>query len=129
MGTAVLVGVPIGIVSRMVDTASWAPSWIGSILSPWLAAAWVAGAAVSGSRWIGAAMGLAVLAGVTGAYLAMAGPDLVRLIPPLSALTVLGGVIWGAAGWGWRLGGRHRALGVAVLLAAIIADVVTILSA
>ena len=126
---AVLVGVPIGIVSRLVDTAPWAPSWIGNILSPWLAASWVAGSAVPGRLWIGAAAGVALLAGVSGAYLALAGPDMARLILPLAALTVLGGIIWGAAGRAWRSGGRRRVLAAAVLLAAIIADLVTILSA
>ena len=120
---------PIGIVSRLVDTAPWAPAWIGSILSPWLAAAWAAGAATPGLRWIGAAAGVALLAGVTVAYLLLAGPDLQRLILPLSALTVLGGSIWGSAGRQWRSGGRLRVLGVAVLLAAVIGDAVTILTA
>ena len=126
---AALVGVPIGIVSRLVDTAPWAPPWIGNILSPWLAAAWLVGAVVGGSRWIGVAGGVAVLLGVTVAYLALSGPDFARLVLPLTALTLLGGAAWGAAGWEWRSGGFRRVLSGAVLVAAVMADIVTIAGA
>ena len=126
LGFAALFGVPIGIVSRMVDTAPWAPSWIGNILSPWLAAAWLVGAAVGGSRWIGGAAGVAVLLGVTVAYLAMAGSDFSLLVFPLAALTLLGGAAWGVAGAEWRSKGLGRVLSGTVLVAALMADIVTI---
>jgi hypothetical protein len=127
--SAAVLGLPIGIVSRLVDTAPWAPPWIGNILSPWLATAWLVGAAVAGSRWIGMAAGVAVLLGVTVAYLALSGTDMARLFVPLAALTLLGGAVWGVAGAEWRSEGLRRVLSGAILVAAVLVDVVTILSA
>ena len=124
-----LVGVPIGIVSRLVDTAPWAPAWIGNILSPWLAAAWLAGAMVGVTRWIGSAAGVVVLLGVTATYLALSGSDFTRLLLPLAAWTIVGGGVWGLAGGEWRSTGLRRVLSGAVLLGAVVADVVTIVSA
>ena len=50
-------GVMVGLLSRAVDIAAWAPPWIGLVITPWLALAWLAGAATARpgrmGRWSG----------------------------------------------------------------------------
>lgn len=98
----VVAGVALGIVSRFVDTAAWAPVWIGSVLTPWLAAAWMAGSR-AWNRVAGALLGTALLGATVVAYLVSAavgsgGPEAARLAPGLVALSLVAGPLWGNAG-------------------------------
>ena len=88
-------GLLLGAASRWVDTADWAPSWVGNVLSPWLVGAWLAGAATRRPRH-GALAGLLLLAATVSTYLLLSGET--RLLPGLLALAVVAGPLLGAAG-------------------------------
>ncbi len=122
-----LVGALLGVVSRLIDTASWAPDWFGSVFTPWLAAAWLAGSSARTSR-NGAAHGLVLLLATVGSYLVVAatsadaGTLALRLIP----LAMVAGPIFGVAGAAWRGGGPWAAAGGALLGGAVVAEGLTL---
>jgi hypothetical protein len=120
---AIVAGAVVGLVSRWIDTSTWAPDWIGYVFTPWLAAAWLAGA-VSPSR--GALLGLTVLFSTVVAYVAaiVVGGTPVHspLVPGLVLLAVLAGAIFGAAGATWRGRGRGAAWGGALLGVAVVIE-------
>ena len=118
-----LVGALLGAVSRLVDNASWAPDWFGNVFTPWLAGAWLVGAAAPTPR-NGAARGLALLLATVGGYLAVAATsgDLPNLAARLLPLALLAGPIFGAAGATWRGGWPWASAGGALLGGAIVAE-------
>ena len=90
------------------------------MLSPWLAASWLAGAWVGrpgGSLAWGAAAGLVLLAATVATYLALAAADATTLLPALPLLAVVAGPGYGAAGAALHHGERGR-LAAAVVLGA-----------
>ena len=115
----------LGVASRWIDTAAWAPAWIGLVLSPWLVAPWLGGAWTSwpdGNLAWGAAAGFLMLAATVATYLAMAGPESAPILAGLPILVVSAGPIYGAAGAALHGGRRGRLLAASVLGAALIAD-------
>lgn len=94
------------------------PSWIGNVISPWLVAAWVAGAAQLSAR-SGALAGLALIGATVGGYVALAGADSGALWPRLAILAVLAGPAFGLAGTAWRRGGPGADVGLLLLGVAI----------
>lgn len=98
-------GAILGVLSRLTDTAAWAPSWIGYVFSPWLAAAWLAGVTGPTSR-AGAWHGLALLLTTVAVYLALAGTDAAAWAPRLIPIALVAGPVFGAAGAAWRGRGR-----------------------
>ncbi len=120
LAAAILAGLALGAVSRLIDTAEWAPDWIGYVFTPWLAAAWLAGAWSATPRR-GALSGLAVLLATVVAYLAVAGASSLPVVA-LYGLAVVAGPTFGAAGATWRGRGRWAAVGGALLGAAVILE-------
>jgi hypothetical protein len=115
----------LGVASRWIDTAAWAPAWIGLVITPWLVAPWLAGAWTSSPNGIlawGAAAGFALLAATVAAYLAVAGSDSAPMLPGLLVLAVTAGPLYGAAGACLHRGGRGRLLAASALGAALIAE-------
>lgn len=112
-------GAVLGLLSRLADTAAWAPSWIGYVFSPWLAAAWLAGATAPTPR-AGAWLGLALLLTTMAVYLALAGTDAAAWAPRLIPIALVAGPIFGAAGATWR-GRGHFARAAGGLLGASVA--------
>lgn len=94
-------GAILGLLSRLTDTAAWAPSWIGYVFSPWLAAAWLTGVVAPTPR-AGAWLGLALLLTTVAVYLVLAGTDAVAWAPRLIPIALVAGPIFGAAGAAWR---------------------------
>ena len=123
LAIALLLGVPLGVLSRLTDTASWAPIWIGYVLSPWFAAAWLAGATVRIPR-IGAILGLSLLLATAATYLAMAAisGDALVLATLLIPLALMAGPIFGAAGAAWRCRGPWASRGGALLGVAVLVE-------
>ncbi len=124
IAAAVAAGLVTGVVSRLVDTAAWAPDWLGYVFTPWLATAWLAGALSSSTR-SGALKGLAMLLAVVAAYLAWSMTSSVP-VPAFAAalygLAALGGPIFGAAGATWRGRGRWAAAGGALFGGAVVLE-------
>ena len=118
LALTLLAGAALGAVSRLTDTAAWAPAWIGYVFTPWLAAAWLAGATARRPR-TGAARGLALLLATVAAYLMLAAGDASTLGPRLLALALLAGPIFGAAGAAWRAGAQYGRLAGALLGASV----------
>ncbi len=115
----------MGIASRWIDTAPWAPGWIGLVLSPWLAAPWLAGAWVGrpgGSLAWGAAAGFVLLAATVATYLALVGADATTLLPALPLLAVVAGPGYGAAGAALHHGERGRLIAAVVLGATFVVE-------
>ena len=113
----------LGIVSRAIDTASWAQPWFGLVLLPWVLAAWLAGAWLArddGSLAWGAAAGFVLLGATVAAYQAMAGDATATLFPRLALLAVIGGPLFGAAGAAIHRTSSGRLVGVLVLVAAVV---------
>ena len=81
-------GILAGLLSRAVDTAPWAPPWIGQVLTPWLALAWLAGAATKHPQRFGPLLGTVTLVAVVATYLVAAGPDAGSLWPVLAMVTM-----------------------------------------
>lgn len=94
-------GTILGVVSRLTDTAAWAPSWIGYVFSPWLAAAWLTGITAPTPR-AGAWHGVALLLTTVAVYLALAGTDAAVWAPRLIPIALVAGPVFGAAGAAWR---------------------------
>lgn len=117
-------GILAGLLSRAVDTATWAPPWIGQVLTPWLALAWLAGAAARDRRRFGPLLGTIALAAVVATYLVAAGPDAGRLWLLLAAITLLAGPAYGWAGATWRSGGPLAGAGLALLGAALLVEAI-----
>lgn len=115
-------GVLAGLLSRAVDTAPWAPAWIGQVLAPWLALAWLAGVATARPDRAGPLLGLATLGAVVATYLVAAGPDAGGLWPVLVPISVIAGPAYGWAGAAWRAGGRMAGPGLALLGAALLVE-------
>jgi hypothetical protein len=115
--------VGLGIVSRAVDTASWAQPWFGLVVLPWLIAAWLAGAWLgrgeSGPAW-GAFAGLVTLTATVGAYVALAGADGAALLPRLTSVAFIAGPAFGFAGALRHRGDRGRLISIAALAAALV---------
>jgi hypothetical protein len=123
LALTLLVGTLLGIVSRLIDTASWAPDWFGNVFTPWLAAAWLAGTTAPAPR-NGAARGLSLLLATVGSYLVLAAVsgDALTLAPRLVPLALVAGPIFGVAGATWRGGGPWAVPGGALLGGAIVAE-------
>lgn len=123
LALTLLVGALLGVLSRLVDTASWAPDWFGNVFTPWLAAAWLAGTTAPTPR-NGAVRGLALLLATVGSYLVLAAISghSVTLALRLLPLAAVAGPIFGAAGATWRLGGPWAVAGGALLGGAIVAE-------
>lgn len=126
IAAAVVAGLVLGVVSRLVDSAAWAPDWIGFVFSPWLAAAWLVGATGTDAR-AGALRGLVLLAGTVAGYLALAsvlapGALTATLLLGLVAVTALAGPTFGAAGGAWRHGGRRGIVGAAAIGGALVGE-------
>jgi len=123
LAVALLAGIGLGLLSRLTDTASWAPIWIGYVFSPWFIAAWLAGATVRIPR-IGAILGVAILLATAVAYLALAAfaGDVLVLATLLIPLAFLAGPIFGAAGAAWRCRGPWASRGGALLGVAVFAE-------
>ncbi len=107
-----MAGALLGVASRWVDTAAWAPAWAGNVLSPWLVAAWLAGSATRQSR-AGAVAGLLLLATTVATYLLLGGQDTQRLLPALAVVAAVAGPALGAAG---GIGGRTGAAALGAVL-------------
>jgi hypothetical protein len=110
--------VALGIASRVVDTAEGAPTWIGLVLSPWLAGPWLAGAWIAGRDdrvGSGALAGLVLLTSTVIAYLALAGAQAPALLPGLPLLAVVAGLGFGAAGAELHRGQRGRLVAAVAL--------------
>ncbi len=120
IAAAVAAGLVLGVVSRLIDSAAWAPGWLGYVFSPWLAAAWLAGL-FSASTRDGALGGLALLLATVVVYLASAGAS---SLPGavLYGLAMLAGPIFGAAGPTWRDRGRLSAVSGALVGVAVIGE-------
>jgi hypothetical protein len=111
--------------SYRVDTMSWAPAWMGLVLSPWLVAPWLAGAWTGqpdGDVAWGATAGLGLLSATVATYLVLAGPDATALLPGLLALALTAGPGYGAAGALLHRAGRGRLVAAVVLGAALVAE-------
>jgi len=121
IAAAAVVGLALGAVSRWIDTAAWAPGWIDYVFTPWLAAAWLAGALTVFTPRSGALAGAALLLAVVLAYLASAGASSLPVLP-LYALAVVAGPIFGAAGATWRGRGPLAAWGGALLGVAFVVE-------
>ena len=124
--TSLLAGLALGGASRLIDTAPWAPVWIGSVFAPWLAATWLAGATTS-ERRTGALRGTLMLAAVVAAYLLVAGTtsswnEAARLAPGLAASAAVAGPIFGTAGAIRRAPWPGSLAGAAMLGGALVAD-------
>ena len=120
LGAAILVGLALGAVSRLIDTADSAPDWIGYVVTPWLAAAWLAGAWTPALRQ-GALNALALLLATVVAYVLVADASSLPVVA-LYGLAVVAGPVFGAAGATWRGRGRWAAVGGALLGAAVILE-------
>ena len=115
----------MGIASRAIDSAAWAPAWIGLVLSPWLVAPWLAGVWVSrregGLAW-GAAAGFTLLTATVVTYLVAAGAAADTMLPSLAFLVVTAGPAYGAAGAALWRGDRGRLAAATILGAALVAE-------
>ena len=111
-------GAILGVLSRLTDTAAWAPSWIGYVFSPWLAAAWLTGVTAATPR-AGAWHGLALLLTTLAVYLALAGTDAATWAPRLIPIALVAGPVFGAAGAAWRRRGRFARAAGALLGASV----------
>jgi hypothetical protein len=118
-----LAGALLGIVSRLTDTASWAPGWLGNVFTPWLGAAWLVGASARTPR-SGAVLGLALLLATVGGYLVVAATsgNAGTLAPRLLPLALLAGPSFGAAGATWRGGTRYAPAAGALLGASVVVE-------
>jgi hypothetical protein len=118
-----LAGAVLGVLSRLADTACWAPGWLGNVLTPWLAAAWLVGASARTPR-SGAVPGLALLLATVGSYLVVAATswDAGTLAPRLLPLALLAGPVFGAAGAAWRAGTRYARAAGALLGASVVVE-------
>lgn len=116
----------LGVASRFVDTAAWAPPWIGLVFAPWLAAAWLAGATTVDRR-AGALRGAVLLGATAAAYLVtaalLASPDeAARMAPGLVIVALVAGPFFGVAGAIRRAPWPGSLVGAAVLGAALVSD-------
>ncbi len=118
-----LAGALLGVLSRLTDTASWAPDWLGNVVTPWLAAAWLAGGTARTAR-DGAVLGLTVLLATVVSYLVVAAGsgDALMLARRLLPLALIAGPIFGIAGAAWRRRGRWAVVGGALLGGAVVAE-------
>ena len=118
-------GGALGLASRAIDTAAWAPAWIGLVLSPWLVAPWLAGAWVGrrdGSLAWGAAAGLTLLSATVVTYQIAAGAGAAAMLPGLAILAVTAGPAYGASGAALWRGDPGRLTAAAMLGAALVAE-------
>ncbi|HKO34741.1 MAG TPA: hypothetical protein VJY85_13425 [Candidatus Limnocylindria bacterium] len=115
-----------------MDTAQWAPTWIGLVLSPWLVTSWLAGAWVGqldrSLAW-GAAAGFFLLAATVVTYLLLAGEDRAGLFPGLPLLAVGAGPGYGTAGAAVHHRARGRLIAAVVLGATFVVEGVLLLQA
>ncbi len=119
-------GVLLGIASRWVDTAPWAPAWIGMVVTPWLIVAWLAGA-LSARPWPDGPMsGLAALAATVASYLFSAGTDAGSLWWLLAPVALIAGPAYGWAGAAWRARDPFAAPGLALVGAALLVEGLTL---
>ena len=131
---AVVIGVVLGVLSAWfdslpVDTPLIVLVAMANAVGPWLVAAFAAGA-VAGRRSAGALAGaVALIVGVVAYYVGLRAIYGDRL--PADALLAGGlwivaatgaGIVLGAAGGGWAVGGRRAYLGVAILSGGLIAE-------
>jgi hypothetical protein len=123
--TVVMAGIGLGVVTQLAQgllPTGW--SQAANSIAPWLLVAFLVGAAQPGWRPAAVAGGATLLLALVG-YYAMtllqfaigAGP--VPLFWIIGA--VVGGPVFGAAGWAWRHG-RRPALALGLLTAAFIAE-------
>jgi uncharacterized protein DUF6518 len=123
--TIVVVGIGLGVVTQLAQgllPTGW--SQAANSIAPWLLVAFLVGAAQPGWRSAAVAGGATLLLALAG-YYAMtllrfaigAGPVLLFWI--IGA--VVGGPVFGAAGWSWKHG-RRPALALGLLAAAFIAE-------
>lgn len=128
---AILVGLALGVVSRVADIQSGAVlAWLGQLGGLWLVVAFAFGS-VSQRLREGAVVGLlALVGGLVGYYSFMhfAGGEanvayLKSTALPWLVPAVLGGPLLGACGTAWRRrNGRSKGLGLAVLASGLVAE-------
>lgn len=115
-------GVLVGIVSLAVDTASWAPLWIGTVVTPWLVLAWLCGA-LAGRSWPDGPMaGLTALAATVATYLIAGGLETGTSFLVLAPVALLAGPAYGWAGAQWRSRDTFARPGLALLGAALLVE-------
>lgn len=115
-------GVLLGIASRAIDTAAWAPPWIGSVVTPWLVLAWLAGALTARPWPDGPMSGLTALAATVATYLFAAGTDASALWLVLAPVALIAGPAYGWAGAAWRSRDAFARPGLALLGAALLVE-------
>jgi hypothetical protein len=122
----VAAGVLVGIASRAVDTAAWAPAWIGLVITPWLALAWLTGARTAQPSGDGPLTGLAAMAATAASYLLVAGADAGNTWLVLLPVVFIAGPAYGWAGAAWRSGHAMGRAGLALLGAALLVEGITL---
>lgn len=111
-------GLALGAVTQLLQGILPGPlAMLANGLSPWLIAAFVAGALMPAPRWAVLAPPLMLLAALAGYYLAVElrfgyGGSKSSLIF-WTVASVIGGPIFGAGGWSWRRAARPRVRGIA----------------
>jgi len=115
-------GILAGIISQAIDTASWAPPWIGTVVTPWLALAWLMGA-LAGRSWPeGPMAGLTALAATVATYLIAGGLESGTSWLVLASVALIAGPAYGWAGAQWRSGDTFARPGLALLGAALLVE-------
>lgn len=115
-------GVLLGIASRAIDTAAWAPPWISIVVTPWLVLAWLAGALTARPWPDGPMSGLTALAATVATYLFAAGTDAGHLWMALAPVALIAGPAYGWAGAAWRSRDAFARPALALLGAALLVE-------
>lgn len=115
-------GVLVGIASRAIDTATWAPPWIGMVVTPWLLLAWLAGAVTARPWPDGPMSGLTALAATVATYVFAAGTDATGFWLLLAPVALIAGPAYGWAGAAWRARDAFARPGLALLGAALLVE-------
>lgn len=115
-------GVLMGIASRAIDAAPWAPAWIVMVVTPWLALAWLAGALTARPWPDGPMSGVTALAATATTYLLAAGTEASTLWLVLAPVALIAGPAYGWAGAAWRSGHALGRPGLALLGAALLVE-------
>lgn len=120
LGLALLVGLVWGAATSGLQTVlPWPFSGLANAVSPWVAPAFAIGA-LSRRSWVAAAAGVLVCIGEVGGYYATSAVRDFGVNPSMVALWVatalIGGPLFGAAGWYWRRAQSLRWTGAASAL-------------
>jgi hypothetical protein len=120
LGVAVLIGLAWGAATSGLQTVlPWPFAGLANAVSPWVAPAFAVGAFVK-RPWVAAAAGVLVCFGEVGGYYLVSlvrdfgvNPSMVML---WVVTGVVGGPVFGAAGWCWRRMGSLRWAGLGAAL-------------